>query len=78
MHGIHLQQLLMSLLTFFKYASNLQSGPKVLDHSDVFIRDFPCSPFSMLIHTIPAQTPLLRATFRQGVGRENSVLKQNF
>ena len=28
----------------------LQSGPKVLDHSGVFIRDFSRSPLSMLIH----------------------------
>ena len=31
--------------------SGHQSGPKVFDHSSVFIRDFPGSPFSMLIHT---------------------------
>ena len=30
----------------------LQFGSKVLDHSGVYImKDFPCSPFSMVIHT---------------------------
>ena len=33
---------------------------KVLDHLGVFISDFPCFPFSMLICTILAWTPLLR------------------
>ena len=47
-----------------------QSGPKVLDHSDVFISDFPCSPFSMSLHTTLAQT--------QGVRRGNSILRQEF
>ena len=56
--------------------SILQSGPKVLDHSDVYSEIFPCSPFSMLIHTILARMPLLSATLGQGVGRGNSILKQ--
>ena len=30
----------------------LQSGPKVLDHTGIFMRDFPPLPFLMLIHTI--------------------------
>ena len=67
-------------LDYFNFASpddDLQSGPKVLDHSGVFIRDFPRSPFSMLIHTILARTPLLSATLRQGVGRGNSILRQS-
>ena len=45
---------------------DLQSGPKVLDHSGVFIRDFPRSPFLMLIYTILEWMPLLSATLRQG------------
>ena len=36
----------------------LQSGPKVIDHSGVFISDYPQSPFLMLIHTILARIPL--------------------
>ena len=49
---------------------------KILDHSGVFIRDFPSSPFSILIHTIVAQMPLLREAMRQRVERGNSVLRQ--
>ena len=56
----------------------LQSGPKVLNHLGVFIRDFPRSPFSVLIHTILARMPLLSATLRHGVGRRNSILRQEF
>ena len=60
------------------YHSEPQSGPKVLVYSGIFISDFLCSPFSMLIHTTLAQTPLLSATLRQGVGRVNSILRQEF
>ena len=61
-----------------KVISHLQSGPKVLEHSRVFIRDFPRSPFSMLSDTILARMPLLSATLRHGVGRGNSILRQEF
>ena len=57
---------------------NLPSGQKVLDHSQVFIRDFLRSPFSMLIHTILAWMLLLSATLRQGMGRGDSILRQEF
>ena len=50
----------------------LQSGPKVLNHSGVFIRDFPTPHFSMLIHTTLARTPLLSTEYntetRRGKG----------
>ena len=52
---------------------NQQSGPKVLDHWGVITNDFPRSPFSILIHIVPARTPLLSATLKQGVGRGNCI-----
>ena len=49
----------------------------MLDHSGVFIRDFPRSPFSiMLIYTTLAGMLLLSATLMQGVGRGNFILRQ--
>lgn len=48
---------------------DLQTEPKVLYHSGVFISDFARSPFAMMIHTLLPRTPLLSTTLRQGVGR---------
>ena len=54
--------------------TGLQSGLKVLDHSGVFSTDFSCSSFSMLIHTLLGQMPLLSVTMRQRVGIFNLFL----
>ena len=40
--------------------------------SGIFISGFPGSPFSL------SRTPLLRTILKQGVGRGNSILMQEF
>ena len=56
----------------------LQSGPKVLDHSDVY-RDFPISPFSVLIQTIMTCTDAtVERNIETRVGRGDFILRQEF
>ena len=59
--------------------NGLQSGPKVLDHSSIFIRDFPLSPFSMFIHTIHTGTDLTgECNIETGGGKGEFFLRQKF
>ena len=44
------------MVTYSVQHMGLQSGPKVLDHSGVFIRDFHLSRVLMLLHNILART----------------------
>ena len=56
-------------------AFHLLSGPEVLGHSGIFISDFSCSPFMMVIHIVLAAIATMKHNIEKGCGEGNSIFE---